>query len=161
MDEKKVSTDKRQRKAFNKAAVTVRHSSTKRSRGRMLGLRVIAAREHYAVGEKSVEAAHLLPFGEYRWITQKLHRALFVIALEKQHIVLSLACYQQVDDLPRARSAVDVVAEENLDRVGSRSHLKIVVDSHEKIGQKIGAPMYVSDGINAPTGRDAWLFRLV
>jgi hypothetical protein len=54
MDEKVLSTGKRHREAFNKATMTVRHSLTKRSRDLVLRLKVIAVREHYAVGEKGV-----------------------------------------------------------------------------------------------------------
>jgi hypothetical protein len=79
-----------------------------------------------------------------------------MISLEEQHIVPSPARYQQVDDLPRVRAAVDVITEEDLNWVGDRPCFEIVIDAHKKLGQQIGAPVYVSDGINAPTGGDAW-----
>jgi hypothetical protein len=81
-----------------------------------------------------------------------------MIALEKQHIAPSPAPYQQVNNLSRVRPAIDVVAEENLEEVGGGACLEIVVYAHEKVGQEIGAPVYVADGIDAPTGGDAWLF---
>ena len=40
---------------------------------------------------------------------------------------------QQVDDLPRVRTAINVVAEENLDCLGDRSRFEIVVDAREKL----------------------------
>jgi hypothetical protein len=85
-----------------------------------------------------------------------------MISLQKQYIALAPALYQQVDDLPRAWSPVDVVAEEDLDRAGDWARFEIVIDAHEKFRQEIGAPVYVSDGINAPTSGDAWpRFRLL
>jgi hypothetical protein len=37
-----------------------------------------------------------------------------MISLQKQHMTPSLARYQQVDDLPRVRPAVNVITEEDL-----------------------------------------------
>jgi hypothetical protein len=77
-----------------------------------------------------------------------------MISLEKQHIALSLARYQQVDDSPRVRSAIDVITEEDLNCIGYRARPEILVDTREKLCQEVGAPVYISDGINAPADGD-------
>jgi hypothetical protein len=50
------------------------------------------------------------------------------------------------------RPAIDIVTEKDLNRPLVRAYLKILVDEREQLGQNIGAPMDVTDRINANSG---------
>ena len=55
-----------------------------------------------------------------------------MIAGEINHRVLTPAVYQKVENLPRIRAAIDIIAKENLDRLRDRMRCEVGVDARQQ-----------------------------
>jgi hypothetical protein len=62
--------------------------------------------------------------------------------------VLSLPIDQQVKHLPRTRSAIYIITQEDLHRVSDRPRVEVIVDPPEQRYQKVGPTVYVTDRVN-------------
>jgi hypothetical protein len=91
----------------------------------------------------------VFPIRQHGRIAQELGRIGFVIALEIKHHVTAPACDQEIENLTRARTAIDVVAEEHLDRLRNRIGLEIGVDASKQRAQEVRSPVDVADGVDA------------
>jgi hypothetical protein len=69
--------------------------------------------------------------------------------------MLSLTVDQQIDYTPGIRSAIDIVAKEDLHGVPYWPGTQISVNTAEQREQKVGSPMHVAYGVNALSGRGA------
>jgi hypothetical protein len=54
-------------------------------------------------------------------VLQNLEQERFMIALEKDALVAKAAVDEQIDGLPRRRSAIDIIAEKDMQRSGRPS----------------------------------------
>jgi hypothetical protein len=78
-----------------------------------------------------------------------------VISLETNHRSALSALDEQIENLARMRSAVDVIAQKNLNRSGDGKITQICIDPREECAQEIHSPMHVADGINPELIRNA------
>jgi hemoglobin-like flavoprotein len=72
--------------------------------------------------------------------------------------VAALACEQKVDNLAGIWSAIDVIAEKHLNYFCSRAQYQVVIDTRKDLAQEVGAPVHVSDSIDAVAGWDCGFF---
>src|SRR3954452_19830719 len=83
---------------------------------------------HDAIGHEGFQATVLPPFIDRCWVTQELGQENLVVALQTNCLVGSAALDETVKRLPRRRSAVDVIAEEDLDWASDGASGKIRVN---------------------------------
>ena len=67
---------------------------------------------------------------------------------------------EQIDDIPGIRSAIDIIAEINLDRVSNWPASLVVVDASKCFHQEVGATVNVADAVDACVRRQGGRFRL-
>ena len=79
-----------------------------------------------------------------------------MIAHEQHEVMMPLARNQHVDDLSRARTAIDVVAQKHLNGAGRGPRQQVLIDPRQKLCQQICAAVNVADGVNSPARGQAW-----
>src|SRR5207249_1883035 len=105
-----------------------------------------------AVGGQCLKRAQLLPMGKKALVSKKAFHQGFVIAAQAHRAIFDDTDSERVDDGFRIRSAVDVIAQINLDSVLNRPAPDIVIDTCDNLHQEIGAAVDIADGIDARSG---------
>ncbi len=96
-----------------------------------------------------MQAAELPPLREHVGIDEKLQQTGLVIAEQADHAPVSPPLIEHRDHIARIRSAIDVVAEEHLDRPRRPELADIGIDAGADLAQQIGVPVDVADGVDA------------
>src|SRR5579885_1350878 len=105
-------------------------------------------RRRKPIGGKGGKPAVLRPGSEDARIFQKFDQENLVITFEAHGPARLPALDQEIKDARWVRPAVDVIAHENLDRLGNRMLLKIFVDAQQKAFEQIRPAMDIADRIN-------------
>ena len=71
-----------------------------------------------------------------------------MIAPQKDRLSGALAIQQQIEHLPRAWSAVDIVADKDQNRTAARIKRAVSVDLRQQRFQQVGAAMNIPDRIH-------------
>ena len=71
-----------------------------------------------------------------------------MVSFEENRFMLASALDQQVDRSGWIRAAIDVVAEEHMDRAHRADRVKISVDYGEHLLKQIGAAMDIADRVD-------------
>jgi DDE superfamily endonuclease len=93
----------------------------------------------HAVGQKRLEPSELSPVIERGGIAQKPRNIGFVVALEADHAMALATRNQKIEHFTRLRSAVDVIAEQNLNDPGGRVGGHVGVDPGKERPEQVGA----------------------
>lgn len=101
------------------------------------------------VGRKCLHAAQLLPVLQDGRILQKTFHHSFVVAAQAHRAIGDEPHREQIEHRSRVRSAIDIVAEIDFDRMRDRPAPYVVVDARNYFAQQIGAAVDVTDRIDA------------
>jgi hypothetical protein len=102
-----------------------------------------------AVGGEGLQRAQLPPMGKGAGVPKEfLHQGL-VVAAQADRVIFDHADSQLVDDGLRIRTAIDVIAQINLDHVLNRPAPDILVDAYDSLCQQIGPAVDIADRIDA------------
>ena len=105
-----------------------------------------------AVGCKRLHAAQWLPvLQDGRILKEPFHHS-FVVAAQTHGAIGNEPDREQIDHRPGVRSAIDVVAEIDFDRMRDRPAPDVVVDACRDLAQQIGPAVDVTDRIDACIG---------
>ena len=124
-----------------------RHLVNQRLRECPAFLSVGIRRGRQPVGHQRLQAAELPPLREHVGIDEKLQQTGLVIAEQADHAPVSPPLIEHRDHIARIRSAIDVVAEEHLDRPRRPELADIGIDAGADLAQQIGVPVDVADGV--------------
>src|SRR4051812_14576139 len=84
---------------------------------------------HDAIGHEGFQATVLPPFFQRSWVTQELGQENLVIAFQINCLLGPAALDERVERLPRRRSAVDVITQEDRERASDWASGKIGVNA--------------------------------
>lgn len=101
------------------------------------------------IGRKCLHAAQLLPVLQDGRVLQKTFHHGFVVAAQAHGVIGDEPHREQIEHRARVRSAIDIVAEIDFDRMRDRPAPHVVVDARNYFAQQIGAAVDVADRIDA------------
>ena len=102
-----------------------------------------------AIGRKCLHAAQLLPVLENGGILKEAFHHGLVVAAQAHRAIGDESHREQIEHGSRMRSAINIVAEIDFDRMRDRSAPDVVVDARNDFVQQIGASVDVTDRIDA------------
>src|SRR3974390_3301364 len=85
-----------------------------------------------AIRQQSLKAPKALPIGKNRGMPEELNKVFFVIAFQKDRSDRALASNKKIEHLARIGSAVDVVAQKDLQWLGYWTCGEICLDAAKK-----------------------------
>src|SRR5262249_6775897 len=100
-----------------------------------------------------LKASELSPVGQHRRITKEVGDKGFMVALEADHLTSLTARNQHIQYLPRPWTSVDVVAEKYFNDLKGWMGRDVGVDDGKKLRQEVGAPVHISDRVDAEAVR--------
>ena len=92
---------------------------------------LLVQRRHDAIRHQGLQPAVLPPLLDSSWIAQELGQKHLVVAFQTNCLVRSTALDQTIKNLPRRRSAVDVITQKHLYWAIDRAGSQVGVDARE------------------------------
>ena len=101
------------------------------------------------IGCKSLHAAELPPMTEEVGVSKKIFQHGFMVATQAHRTIFNQPNGQQINHRLRIRTAIDVIAQINFDRVLYRPTSKVIFNARDGLHQQVGPAVDVADSIDS------------